>query len=467
MKELVLYKDQEELFQKVRAGMMVKKSNLIVSPTGSGKTAVSAYMIQRSMERGNKPVFAVPRRTLLAQTSESFNDLGIKHSYISSGKQFNPYAKAWIGTIDTMARRLDKLPDSKLVFIDETHFGDTSVENVINEYKRRGAWILGLSASPWKLNGKGLGCWYDAKIEGKSVKWLIDNKRLSDFKYFSGRTRPDLSGLKITNGDYAKKDVSQFMEQQGVIIGDCVSDYKKHAMGNIHVVRCASIKHSQLVTESFNNAGIRAVHVDGKTPEAELKRIFRAFAMRQIQVICFCDLLGFGFDLSQISGMDVCIESISDLKPSKSLAGQLQYWGRGLRMKEKPAIICDHVNNYIEHGFPDDAREWTLEDRSQSKSASEGRATPVKSCEQCFYAHKPAPVCPNCGHVYPVQSRDIDEVDGELYEIDRSVLDQRAREEAKKKREQKKAQFVAIGRKRKYANPEVWAENIIRTQGIK
>ena len=463
MKELEPYDDQFELIGNIRVGMKKYKTNLIVSPTGSGKTIIAAYLMKAAITKGRKVIFSVPRRNLMEQTSKSFDSYDINHSFISSGKSHNPFSNAFIGTIDTMASRLMKLPSADLVVIDETHFGANSLGKVINHYKRQGAWVLGLSASPWKLNGKGLGCWFENMIEGKSVKWLIENKRLSEYKYFCGKTKPDLSKIKVNGGDYAKSELSDFMEHQGAIIGDCVSDYKNRCLGNIHIVRCASIKHSLMVAESFNDAGIRAVHVDGNTHAKELERIFKAFAKREISVVTFCDLLGFGFDLSQISGIDVCIESISDLKPSKSLAAQLQYWGRGLRMKDKPAIIHDHVNNYVEHGFPDDIREWSLRDRLQTRGASEDRALPVKMCTECFFTHRPAPRCLNCGYEYPIKYREIDEVDGELVEIDPATI---ARREQKNK-EQEYWRLVDKGKKMGMKNPELWAKNIQLTGSIR
>lgn len=421
-KELILWEDQKELLTAVRQAMGRFKKNLIVSPTGSGKTAVSAHIIKSAVAKEKRVIFTVPRRNLMEQTSNTFGSYGINHSFIAAGKSFNPYAKAYIGTIDSMARRVDKLPPADLLIVDETHFGSGSLGEVIDHYAKSGAWVLGLSASPWRLDGNGLGCYYQNLVLGKSTKWLIENKRLSDFKYFYGKTKPDLSKLKVAGGDYVQHQMQDFMEHQGAIIGDCVVDYKKRCMGNIHIVRCASIKHSQMVTASFNEQGISAAHVDGKTTDGELRRIFRAFATRQLRVVTFCDLIGFGFDLAQIAQMDVCIESGSDLKPSKSLAAQLQWVGRMLRYKEKPAIFNDHVNNHVEHGFPDDEREWTLADRAQTKAASEERAIPTRSCLNCFYVHRPAPCCPECGYTYPIKSREIDEVDGELVEFDRNAM---------------------------------------------
>jgi len=416
-----LFPDQQEVMAELRDAMRTHKSVLLQSPTGSGKTAMALSMIIGAQNKDKRTIFTVPRKQLLEQTGETFWDNKLQHGYIAAGRPFNPYNRTHIGMIDTMARRLDKLPDADLVIFDETHFGSNALDSVINHYKSKGAWTVGLSATPWKLSGEGLGKWYDHMVQGKSIKWLIDNKRLSDYRFFRGKTKPDLSQLSVHGGDYARGELAGFMEAQGVIIGDCVADYKSKAMGRLHVVRCASIKHSQMTAQAFRDAGVLAMHVDGETPRAELTGILKGYARRELTVLTFCDLLNFGFDLSQATGMDVCVESGSDLKPSKSLAGQMQYWGRMLRYKPEPALIFDNVNNYVEHGLPHSEREWTLESRKQGKKSTE-RVPPTRQCGECFAIHTPAPQCPECGHIYEIKSREIEEVDGHMEEIDKDAV---------------------------------------------
>lgn len=453
-----LYPDQEEVLNELRRSIKTSKAVLLQSPTGSGKTAMATHMIWSAKDKGKRIVFTVPRKDLLEQTSETFNSYGIQHGYIAAGKTYNPYARVYIGMVDTMARRVSALPPADLVLVDETHFGASSLDNIISHYKMAGSWLIGMSATPWKLSGEGLGKWYDTMVQGKTIKWLIENKRLSDYRYFYGKTKPDLSGIGITAGDYAKGQLADFMEHQGIIIGDCVNDYRNRAMGRLHIVRCASIKHSQMTAQSFRNAGIPAQHVDGDTPMDERKRIFRAFARREILVLTFCDLLNFGFDLSQASGMDVCIESCSDLRPTKSLAGQMQFWGRALRIKDYPAIMMDHVNNYIDHGLPCSDREWTLESRMQTKKSTD-RAPPTRQCENCFFVHPPAPVCPDCGHVYEIKSRQIEEIDGELQEADKEKM--RALASKDTKEVYSLEELIQIGRARGYKNPTYWASKVM------
>lgn len=436
--------------------MRSSKAVLLQSPTGSGKTAMAIYMISNAIRKCKRIVFTVPRKELLNQTSESFDEYDIEHSFIAAGQKYEPFVDAHIGMIPTMANRLDTLPDADLIIFDETHYGTNQLDSVINHYKNKGSYIVGLSATPWKSSGQGLGMWYDDIVEGKSIEWLIQNKRLSDYRPFAPST-PDLSGLKITGGDYAKGELASFMEQESAIIGDAVKHYKAEAMGKLHMVFCSSIKHSQIVAESFKSQGIPAAHIDGNTPPDERKRLIRAYAKREIMVMTNCDLLCFGFDLSQASGMDVCIESMSDLKPTKSLALQMQKWGRVLRYKDQPAIIFDHANNFKEHGLPCSDRDWTLNDRVQKKTQSEP-APPTKQCENCFYVHPPAPHCPSCGTVYKIKPREVKEFDGELEELMKDKARYQAKIEQAKCRDLES--LIQLGKQRGYKNPRFWAKKV-------
>lgn len=449
---LKLYDDQVDVMDNLREAMKRKKAVLLQSPTGSGKTAMATDMVISAISKKNKMLFSVPRRDLMEQTSKTFSKHRINHGFIAASKDYNPFAQVYIGMVETMARRIDHLPQVKMAIFDETHFGAEALGRVIDHYKKQGAWVIGLSATPWKLNGQGLGIWYDEMVMGKSIRWLIDNKRLSAYRYFYGRAREDFAKLK---GE-SDKNIAEFMEGKKVIISDCVGDYIARCMGRLHIVRCTSIKHSQLTAQMFRDAGIPAIHVDGETPDHEKFQIFRDFATRKIWVLTFADLLNFGFDLSQATGMDVCIESCSDLKPSKSLAGQMQFWGRVLRYKDYPAIINDHVNNYLDHGLPCSDREWTLD--SKKKRDSGEKVPPTKQCPKCFFVHSPAPQCPECGAVYEINSRRLETVDGELCEIDIAAMRQKKEGAIPPLNDEETLEYlIKYAEKMGYKNPVSWA----------
>jgi DNA repair protein RadD len=220
-------------------------------------------------------------------------------------------------------------------------------------------------------------------------------------------------------GDFNKKQLAEKMEADVLLMGDTVNHYKNHAMGKRGVTFCVRRKHSEMMAAAYRDAGVMAVHMDGDTPDEVRVKIAKAFAKGEIQQICNCDLLTFGYDLASISESNACVECLSDCQPTKSLAKQLQKWGRNLRYDGTEHVFFDHANNFETHGLPCDEREWTLEPREKKRRSSEKeRSIPVKQCPKCFYVHSPSKSCPECGYIYPIQERSVEEIDVSLQEID-------------------------------------------------
>lgn len=420
-----LYDDQKEMLEDVRSSIRRgNKSVLLQAATGSGKTQVSAAMIAGSQSKGTKSIFIVPRKELRKQVSNTLAKHDIQHGFVSSGLPFNAYSKTFVATAGTLLKRLDSVSDMNLVICDEIHHAGDGMDKIIKFYQAKGAVIIGLSATPKKLSGKGLDCWFSDMVCGKSIKWLIANRRLSDYRAFIIDI-PDLSGIKTVAGDYNQGQLSSKMENDRVLVGSAVQYYKSHAMGKLGVTYTTSRKHSEIVAEQFNENGVPAAFIDGTMDDIERTRIIKAFARRELLQLVNCELLTFGFDIASASGIDVAIESLTDLQPTKSLAKQMQKWGRVLRRKAEPALIFDHSGNImnskgeVNHSFPDDDREWTLQGITKTKGEGKERAVKIMQCSRCYYAQRPnyERRCNNCGYVQPVQERDIKTVDGELREI--------------------------------------------------
>ena len=258
---------------------------------------------------------------------------------------------------------------------------------------------------------------------------------MSQYRLFAPH-RPNLDGIKTVMGDYAKAEVSTRMEQDMVLTGNAVRHYAQHAAGKLNVAFCTSVKHAELVAREFRAQGIPAAAISGVMKDDERARIIKAFARRELHVLANCSLLTFGFDLASAAQMDVTIESMSDLSPTKSLPWQLQKWGRVLRRKDSPALIFDHAGNVDRHGLPDDDREWSLDGKAKRAGSSE-RTIAHRQCPgPCFNVQRPAPTCSRCGKAFEVASRTVEEVDGELAEVT-----ERARKVAVR-REQGRAQTL-------------------------
>lgn len=464
---VTLYADQSDMIERVVDSLRKgHRSVLMQYPTGGGKSVMATEIVRRALSKGNNVWFSVPRRELIRQMGQTFDDFGVRFGMMAAGHRYRPDRDAYICSTDTLKSRLRSFTPPKLAVIDETHFGGAGLDAIIKYLKEGGTTILGLSATPWRTDSKGLGCWYDDMVCGPSVGDLIKSGRLSQYKAFAP-SHVDLKGIKITAGDYNKKQLSELMEGNSYLVGEAVQQYKKFAQGLTAVTFCVSIIHSQQMAEAFNNGGVPSAHMDGNTPEDERKRIAIALAKGELLNVTCADLLCFGYDLKSASGMKDgrVIQAMIDRQPTKSLAKQMQKNGRFLRYDGTTHVLIDGANNIMEHGLPCDEREWSLADREKGIGGKKGeKLLPVKECDKCHYCHKPAPQCPNCGRVYEVQSRTIEEVDGELAEVDAAAM--RKKMEARRQVGRAKSidELEAIARERGYRSG--WVQIQAKLRGL-
>lgn len=269
--------------------------------------------------------------------------------------------------------------------------------------------VVGLTATPCRLDGKPLKDMYDKMIEVVTPKQLIEQGYLVPYLYYAPSII-DTSELVSANGDYTKKSLES-ASFNAKIIGDNIEQYKKIANGKRNVVFAISRRHGQDICDRYNAAGIKAEFLDGETPDKERKRTLERFKNGETKVLCNCDLFCEGYDLP-------AIEVVSLLRPTQSTALYLQQVGRALRtcpeIGKQTAIILDHVNNYKTHGLPDDEREWSLDGGYKGRKRGATSDIKIRRCPNCFYAHSPALVCPNCGYKYGADGEQIKEVAGEL-----------------------------------------------------
>lgn len=463
-----LYPHQEKFIDDIRFAFKTNRSVLAQAPVGFGKTIISAYMGKRILEKKTSLFFTVHRKDLIVQTQRTFQKFEIPFMIIAAGYSHNP-SPIQICSINTLQNRLTKYPTPSIVILDEAHHSSAKGwAKVVKYYRERGAYILGLSASPWRLNGEGLKDHFDTMVKGPSMRWLIDNGFLSKYRMFAP-SRPSLSGTHVRMGEYVQSEIEDIMDKPS-ITGDAVEHYKRHALNKKTICFCVSIAHSKHTAEMFNQNGVSAAHLDGECSNEYRQKVITDFAAGRVNVITNCGLFSEGFDLSLQSQQDITVEAVILLRPTKSLALYIQMTGRGLRKKPDPAIILDHANCVMEHGLPDDDRDWTL-DGSPKKSKSE-KTVAVKICPMC-YAALPASISTcECGHVFEVNSRDIAHVAGDLDEIDIEAMRQAKINEAVFKsdngnellRAQTREQLFELAKRRGYKNPWGWAHMILQSR---
>lgn len=385
-----LHPYQKKLVQQTRQELASgKKSVLIQSPAGSGKSVVIAEIARLTVKKGGHVLFMVHRKELVEQITNSFkeNDVDLSHCTIM--------------TVGRVKNRLGKLPKPTLIITDETHHSlAKTYRNVYKFYLTTPR--IGFSATPWRMNGKGLHDVYESMVKGPSVKWLINNKYLAPFKYYSVNLVNSDKLKKSSTGDYTNKSMDEAVGK--TIFGDVINTYKKVANGQQAIVYAHSVEYSQIVADSFNQAGISARHVDAKTPSTKREQIMTDFKAGKIKIICNVDLISEGFNVPDCS-------TIILLRPTASLVLFIQQSMRSMRYKSgKVATIIDHVANYSRFGLPDDDFGWTLDDREKKKSGRKDDAPAIKTCDRCFrVVPAQSKICPFCGFEFEIEATEMQE----------------------------------------------------------
>lgn len=444
---IVLRPYQNALLDGARQGFRESKRAILLQlATGGGKTVSGSKMIEGSSAKGKICWWLAHRRELIAQTSKTFAAMGIQHGIIAGGNSSDPQKRVQIGSVQTVARRLDILPPPDLIIFDECHhLGASQWQKIFDAFPN--AKIIGLTATPWRLDGKGLGNWFEDMVNGPTVAELIAEGSLSRYRLFAP-TQVDTGAIKLQAGDFRKDDLATIMDKPS-ITGDAVQHYKKLCNGKRAVAFAVNVEHSQHIAAQFMANGIPAEHVDGSMDSASRDAAIQRFIAGETLILTNCELFGEGFDVP-------AIEAVILLRPTKSLSLHLQQVGRALRPApgKTEAIILDHAGNSIIHGLPDDDREWTLADREKRK-AGDKASVAIKTCMECFHVYRPAPKCPQCGHQPETQGREIEQRDGELTEVDPAVL--RAARKQEERRARSVDDLIALGKQRGYKNPVAWA----------
>lgn len=451
---------QHDIINETRKLMIAgSKSILIQSPTGSGKTVLTAKMLESASQKTYISWFLVHRRELIKQSIRTFVDVNVKHGVISSGFGEDPLQLVQIASVQTLGRRYHKVTKPNLIIYDEAHHVAAGTWDKI--YKAfPDAYHIGLTATPERLDGKGLRPWFNKMVAGPKITWLIENGYLSLYKLFAPTTI-DTEGVKMTGGDFNKKALAMRVYSSPTVTGDAVREYLKYAKGKRAVAFCVSVQHSKEIAAKFNANGIRAAHVDGETDQHIRDLEIRKFQDGEIDILCNVDLFGEGFDVP-------AIECVILLRPTNSLGLYLQQVGRALRPApgKDYAIILDHAGNVQRHGLPDEDREWSLDGKAARLRNSDGGPR-VQLCPKCFAAKFPGrPKCIHCGHIFEVNAREIEHVEGELQEIDQKALKQQ--QIFQRKREQSncrtKDELIQLGKLRGMKKPEAWAQHVFQSR---
>ena len=398
---------------RIRAG---DRRVLLVSPTGSGKTVIAAEMIRSALLRGGRILFLAHRRELIQQCSAKLDALSVDHGVVmAQHPRWRPHAHVQVASVQTLVNRLagTQRPPATLIFVDEAHHARAATYGkILDQYPE--AVTVGLTATPWRGDGKGLGDMFQSCTVAATVAELTAGGSLVPAVGFGYET-PDLKGVRTTGGDYNLQQLDAVMDAV-ILTGDMVAKWREHCgAGRRTVVFAVNVRHSRAIVDQFQAAGVTAEHLDANTPTAERDATLARLASGETTLVSNVGILTEGWDSPRV-------EVLVLARPTKSLTLAMQMMGRVLRPAPGKTVarIHDHAGVMLQPhiGAPDEERDYSLT-ADKPKGLASG-----KTCPRCLrYCAAATMRCPECGYDFREaattgQQREILTVNGVVLDIE-------------------------------------------------
>lgn len=397
---------------------------ILCAPTGSGKTVIAAMAAKQTLDAGGSFGILTPREEILIQVRDTMREVcGWQNvGVLKAGHEWNPRARCQVISWPTLLSRTarDELwfPQVDRLAVDECHLAVSPkmAERVLPHYQNNATALFGLTATPARKSGRGLGSFFTNIKHVTSVRQLIKDKKLCPLEYWAG-SLPDVTGVKTTGGDFNSK---QLRERTAPLVGDIIDNWCRLARARHTIVFAVDVPHCEALAERFQMAGIKAAPLHVHMTPDKRHQVVEAFKAGDLQVLVNVTIASYGFDAPTV-------DCIVLARPTKSIVLHLQMLGRGMRVSpgKEVCMVLDHADNVRRLGQADDLYRWRL---SKGKAAagnwsrdkrSEGDTEDAElhECGECHHMFGRSRECPKCGWEIPMPKRDIQSIDADLVPI--------------------------------------------------
>ncbi len=353
------------------------KKGIVVLPTGTGKTFLSAFDAKKF---NGRVLFIVHRLDILSQSKDAFEKvwpeakLGLLTGEV---KEHLEDSKVLFASKDTLRNpnylSLFGKDEFDYIIVDEVHHGQAPTYQAIIKYFEPKKFILGMTATPDRMDRKDIFELFEYnKVFEYTLSEAIENGFLVPYSYHGLKDDINYSKIRHNGQKYNVQDLDKYLiiEKRNKRI---LEEYLNKGDGNKAIGFCCSIKHANRMAEFFNENGIPAISINSETEDRDKK--IKEFRKSKYAVAFTVDLFNEGVDFPDV-------RVLLFLRPTESKTVFMQQLGRGLRLcsgKER-VIILDFIGNYKK---ANKIREYLSKKSKEKKNEKTGRI------EKIIYEYTP------------------------------------------------------------------------------
>lgn len=349
MAEEFLRPYQANLVGAIRRAFAGARRVLATLPTGGGKSRVAAATAAAAAAKGLRVLVVAHRLELVEQLQAALAAAGLPAADVYlPGREVEGRPVA-VGSVQTLSRRAAQGWD--LVIIDEAHHAVAETYRPLFEAR----YVLGLTATPVRADGRGLGGVFEAMVNGPTMAELIEAGYLARPRYFTTQGKPWVEAPR--GADYDPREIDPLVRRVE-LEGEVVQAYLDHLQGQTALVFAVTREHGRELGTRFRKAGVEAAFLDGQTPEVKRAEALARLKDGHLKVVVNVGLFTEGLDVPTVGGVILA-------RPTASLGLYLQMAGRALRpapgKAETPVIDVTGVN-FRRFGPAEGYGAWTLTD---------------------------------------------------------------------------------------------------------